>query len=944
MASIFRRIFNRFRNPFRMEIKNFLLWKDALPDALIVVDEVGKIVEVNVQAERMFGYTREEMLGQSIEMLIPERYRDLHVEERLHYALSPKMRPMGSGLDLRALRKDGTEFPVDICLSPIETKEGLYVIAVIRDMSKREETMKKAFGEIEELFRVLTEASLVGVYFIQDWRFIYVNQAAASMFGYTVDEIIGKLGPLDLTHPDDHPKVIQNIRRRVIGEVESVRYEFKGVKKDGTIIYAEVYGKRVEYKGRIGILGTVIDITERKQMEEAIKRESALNKYLVEVAKAINQTLDLDSLLELIMNKVLELTNSKHGGLFILDETNGVLRLRASRGIAPDIARSLTFKIGEGIVGWVAETGKGVLLHDGEKHPRFKKFSQFERFSSMIVVPLIVKGKVFGTLGVDRLEGEEPFTEMEFRIAQSFAEQAALAIQNSQLFEEIKTRKEYLETILESSHDLIFTVKKDGTFGYANKRLKEIFGYNFEDIKGRHFLEFIPQHLHDFMLKKWQEIQQGIGGVYETQVIKADGSIADCRVSHSKLEGRDEYVVALRDITEIKKAEEERRKLQEQLFQSQKMESIGTLASGIAHDFNNILGIIAGQAFLLERFIDNPARVKTSLEAINKAVQRGSALVRQILTFARKTEFTFRGVQVNDVILEVVKLMKETFPKTIEVITDLQDDLPFIWADLTQLYQVLLNLCVNARDAMPFGGKIKITSRLVSGKFLKERYPKAKARDYVEIQVQDTGIGMDNETLKRIFEPFFTTKGPGRGTGLGLSVVLGIVEGHDGIIDVESEPGKGTTFFIYLPVKEADIFEISEQEKVEEEIRGGTETILIVEDEEMLREFLKEALISNGYKVFMAQDGEEAIEIYSKHRDEIDVVLTDLGLPKMMGSELLERLKQLNPEVKVIIASGFINPEVKEEISKAGAKYFIQKPYSINELLKRIRDVIEDKD
>jgi PAS domain S-box-containing protein len=581
MVSILHRIVNYLRNPSGAEVKNFLLLKDLLPDALIVVDEFGKIVEVNDHAERMFGYTREEMLGQSIEMLVPERYRDLHMEERLRYARSPKTRPMGAGLDLRALKKDGTEFPVDISLAPVETKEGLRVIAVVRDMSRREETIKKAFAEIEKLFRILTEASLVGVYFIQDWRFVYVNQALASMLGYTVDELTGELGPLDIVHPDDHPKIMENIHRCITGEIEGIRYELRMVKKEGTIIYVEDYGKRVEYKGKIGILGTVVNITERKQMEKALKKELAINESLVEVTKAINQTLDLDSLLELIVDEVLELTNSKHGGLFILDETNGVLKLRASRGIAPEIAQSLTFKIGESIAGWVAETGEGVLLYDVEKHPRFKKIPQLERFSSMITVPLIVRGKVFGVLGVDRLEGEEPFTEIEFRIAQSFAEQAALAIQNSQLFEEVKTRKEYLETILESSQDLIFTVRKDGALGYANKRLKEILGYDFEDVKGRHFFEFIPQHLHDFMLKKWEEIQQEASGVYDAQVIRADGSIANCRISHSKLEGRDEYVLILRDLLRLREPKKNAKNCKSNFFKLRSLKALGRLPLGL---------------------------------------------------------------------------------------------------------------------------------------------------------------------------------------------------------------------------------------------------------------------------------------------------------------------------------------------------------------------------
>ncbi len=1210
VVSFLRNLFgSRIISPVNREVE-ILPWKDVIPDAVIIVDEAGKIVDANLQAEKLFGYTREEMLGQIVEMLVPERFRGLHIEERHRYSHSPRTRPMGTGLDLRALKKDGTEFPVDISLSPIKTKAGLRVIAFIRDMSERERlirdmsererlkhfmenivatvpsglvvfgknlkvlsvnrsfcemfdvsceqvegkpvdeilksirfpeecctaiverqqfrnrectihspvkgtmtvslTLSKIAGgeefllviddvterkhaeqallESEERYRALFQQALIPVYIFdpRTKHLLVANSKFLELLGYTQEEVsnlliydfiahdresidnyidvILKTGAKDIghrrwrrkdgtlldmlvtatcirQHGEDLISVVaiditelkrteealreSELRHSVFIQQSSVGiycFEHKqpipvNLPEDEQIeqifqfsylaecndAFAKMYGARsadeligrlvgefldrsdpqnvqmlrnfirsgyritnavsrefdLEGKVRyflnnfVGIIengfflrtwGTQHDITEQKRAEEALQREAMLNASLVEVTKAINQTLDLNSLLDLIMEKVLELTNSWHGGLFLFDEKEGVLRLQASRGIAPEIAQSLTFKIGESIAGWVAETGQGVLIHDVENHPRFKKIPQPERFSSMITVPLIVRGKVFGTLGIDRLEGEEPLTETEFRIAQSFAELASLAIQNSQLFEEVKTRKEYLETILESSQDLIFTVKKDGTFGYANKRLKEILGYQFEEIQGRHFLEFIPPHLHQFMMKKWEELQQGIGGVYDTQVIKADGSIADCRVSHSKLTGRDEYLCILRDITELKRAEEEKRKLQEHLFQIQKMESIGTLASGIAHDFNNILGIIMGQAFLIEYFKNDPNKIASGLEAIKKATQRGAALVNQILTFARKTEFRFQTVQINDLISEVVKLMHETFPKTIVVSTDLQSDLPVIWADATQIHQVLLNLCVNARDAMPSGGTISITTRLVSGESLSKKYPRATAQNYIELQVRDTGVGMDSKTLERIFEPFFTTKAPGKGTGLGLSVALGIVEGHNGIIDVESQPGKGTTFFVYLPVKESTALEISPQEKVGEQIRGGTETILVVEDEEMLREFLKELLVSNGYTVFTAQDGEEALQLYRRHQNEIDVVLIDLGLPKMGGDELFKHLRELNPNVKVIIASGFIDPKIKEEMNKAGVKHIIQKPYLVNEVLQRIRDVVEVKD
>jgi len=322
--------------------------------------------------------------------------------------------------------------------------------------------------------------------------------------------------------------------------------------------------------------------------------------------------------------------------------------------------------------------------------------------------------------------------------------------------------------------------------------------------------------------------------------------------------------------------------------------------------------------------------------------------VRQLLTFARKTEVQFQSVRVNDVIEELGKLLEETFPKTIEVSISLDRSIPLIIGDPNQLHQALLNVCINARDAMldarkpgmP-GGKLVLGTGTVLGSELRERIPNARADDYVCITVSDTGVGMDEATRSRIFEPFFTTKEPGRGTGLGLSVVYGIIESHHGFIEVDSELDRGTTFRLYLPVppREVDSSKV-ESEGVGEAPAGG-ETILIVEDEEMLLELLRTLLESKGYKTLTATDGVSAVATYRDHHDEIDLVLMDVGLPGIEGREVLANLQQINRGVRVIFASGYVDPRVKSELYKAGAKLFIQKPYVPAEVLRCIREVLD---
>jgi two-component system cell cycle sensor histidine kinase/response regulator CckA len=389
-----------------------------------------------------------------------------------------------------------------------------------------------------------------------------------------------------------------------------------------------------------------------------------------------------------------------------------------------------------------------------------------------------------------------------------------------------------------------------------------------------------------------------------------------------------------RDITDVKK-------LETQLRQAQKMESVGTLAGGIAHDFNNILSIILGYTSLLKRGRIEPTKMAESLDAITKAAQRGSTLVRQILTFARKTEIVFESVNLNDVIGDLGKLLSETFPKTVVFKLELEDNLPSIVADANQMHQVFLNLAVNARDAMPAGGILTMHTETVRAESIAGRFSDAPPTDFVHVAVGDTGLGMDELTKSRIFEPFFTTKGQGQGTGLGLAVVYGIVNTHKGYIEVESVPGHGTTFHMYFPVQMSRFEQPLTDDANIEEAPGGTETILVAEDEKSLLDLVQGLLQSKGYRVIPATDGQQAMELYEEHRGEIALVLTDIGLPRLSGWEVCRRITQLDARTKIVVASGYLDPQAKSELGSSAARDFIHKPYLPEEVLTRIRGVLD---
>jgi len=383
-----------------------------------------------------------------------------------------------------------------------------------------------------------------------------------------------------------------------------------------------------------------------------------------------------------------------------------------------------------------------------------------------------------------------------------------------------------------------------------------------------------------------------------------------------------------------------RKRLEQQLVQAQKMEGLGTLAGGIAHDFNNILTIILGYTSQLEKWETRPELIPAAMKVIKEAVERGAALVQQLLTSARQTEAHLSSLDLNALVRELGRMLRATFPKMINFETNLQPKFPPVTADRSQIHQVLLNLCVNARDAMPKGGTIKLETLLTPGEALAEFFTGADAKNYATIRVSDTGSGMTPEVKAHIFEPFFTTKERAKGTGLGLSVVYGVVNNHRGFVQVDSEPNVGTTFSIYLPLLATQAQSSSGPDTSEPQKTREPQTILFVEDEEMLRDLGVQILGAEGYRMLAAKDGLEAVEMFERHRDHIGLVVCDLGLPKLGGREVFFRMKQSKPSVRAIIASGYLEPAVRSEILKAGVIETIQKPYDFRDLVQIIHGVI----
>ena len=515
------------------------------------------------------------------------------------------------------------------------------------------------------------------------------------------------------------------------------------------------------------------------------------------------------------------------------------------------------------------------------------------------------------------------------------------------LFDQAKEQEELYKALLNCSPDPIVVYDTEGRVQYLNPAHSKLFGWTLEEAQGKR-LNTLPDWDLEATLSIISQIltEGAMNQSYDTQRLSKQGQLIDVSVSGERFLDHNGnpagMLVVLHDITDRKLAEREREALRTQLLQAQKMEAVGTLAGGVAHDFNNLLQAISGYSELLMMNKKQGDPELDDLQRIYESTKRGADLVKSLMMFSRRTKPELRPVDLNHEIVEVQKILFKTIPKIIEMVLRLSGKLETVLADPSQIGQILMNLGVNARDAMPDGGTLTIETANVQLDYDNSGIPpEVKPGPYVLLTVSDSGCGMDKQTVEHIFDPFFTTKEVGKGTGLGLATVYGIVKEHEGLITCDSEPGHGTTFKIYLPAIQTE--KTSELPKDDIPIQGGTETILLVEDEESLRLMSSRHLNQYGYHVITASNGREALDIYPKEGKSISLIILDLVMPVMDGRKCLEKILGINPNAKVIIASGVIEEGSTNVAQVKGAKGSIRKPFDIKGLLRMVREVL-DKD
>ena len=789
--------------------------------------------------------------------------------------------------------------------------------------------------ESEAKLRAVAESAASAIYIHNGARFLYVNPATVAMSGYTREELMA-MRPAELAHPFERSKLEQRTRARLAGSEEHGRYEFKVVTRHGEERWLDATNSRLIFDGQPAIACTAIDITERKRAE-------TLQSALYRIADVTSSAEQLPEFYAKIHAIVGELVYARNFYIALYDAPTQTITFPYAVDEADVFPSPATpVPIGRGLTEYVLRTGQSILAAP-DVFDELIAAGEVESVGAPSVdwmgVPLKKGQQTFGVLALQSYTEHVRFRPNDLDLLTFVSQHVASAIEHKRNEEALRRSEARYRSLVQSAVYGIFRSSIDDRFLDVNPALVSMLGYDSaEQLVGVTLGEEVYADPADRERLVQLCLRTGRLESEEVRWRRRDGALITVRLSgRPVLNERGEaegFEIIAEDVTE-------HRQLEEQLRQSQKMEAVGRLAGGVAHDFNNLLTVIKGYSELMVDELPAKDPMREEVEEIRKAADRAASLTRQLLAFSRQQVMAPKVLDLNTVVENMDKLLRRLLGEDVELHTVLDRHLGAVKADPGQIEQVLMNLAVNARDAMPRGGKLTIETRNAS---LDELYARehatVKAGNYALVAVSDTGIGMDPLTCTKVFEPFFTTKEQGKGTGLGLSTVYGIIKQSGGYIWVYSELGIGTTFKVYLPLVDAQM-ELAPAAPPQVSPYRGTETILLVEDEDGVRALVRQLLQRHGYTVLPAAHGGEALLLCERHPAKIDLLLTDVVLSQMSGTELAKRLAGVRPEMRVLYISGYTDEAIVQHGILEPGTNFLQKPFTNEALIAKVRQLLD---
>ncbi|MCE9584691.1 MAG: PAS domain S-box protein [Planctomycetes bacterium] len=862
-------------------------------DAVISIDQRGKVLAWNPQAEHIFGWKRDEVVGRPLhESIIPAADRDSHLAGLRKFLQTGEGPILSRRFETRAVRKDGISFLVELTVIPESTPGGWIFTAFLRDISERLR-VDAALRESEERFRNAFLHAGTGMTLTSlDGRFLQVNRAFADMLGYTELELVGKLFN-DITHPEDLQVGLDAIARQRAGEIATIQIQKRYLHRDGRTVWVDL-SATVTRDDKGVPLYTIVqiqDITRRHLAEEALRASEDRFRTAFQLAPI-----------------GMVLTSAEDGRLLQVNRAFCRMIGREEADLLRLTFVDLTFP---------EDREESLLM--------VKRLKDGTRESSDLVKRYL------------KADGGVVWCEVTVTLVRDTAGTPLHLVAQVHDISRRKLAEEALRGS-EKTYRLLFEDNPNPMWVYDAKSLQflavneaavAIYGYTRAEFRAMTIKDIRPAGELPAFLAARGGIRPRFQNHGEWTHRKKDGG--DLRVEVSthmiRFEGHEAVLAMLRDTTERRRSVEALKRSEAQLAQAAKMEAVGRLAGGVAHDLNNLLTIIQGYGQLLSRKMARGEAAANELDEIRGAAQRGNSLTQQLLAFSRRQVLRPKVVDLNATVAAMDQLMHRVIGENIDLVASLDPGIGRVLADPGQLDQVILNLALNARDAMPAGGRITIATGASRGEVAEG--------EWVTLAVTDTGSGMDAQTLSHIFEPFFTTK-EGRGTGLGLATVYGIVEQSGGHIRVASEPGQGSTFRIFLPRVSGDPAPPAAAAPAAP--RRGTETILVAEDEPRVRALVVRVLREIGYTVLDAEDPGQALQLAQSHPRPIHLLLTDVVMPRISGPELARGVSAARPDARILFTSGHINDSAG---TLPPGAHFLHKPFTDDLLARRVREVLD---